>query len=105
MTVVPFPTAASASQRIAIVVDGNQRWVAEHSMSKAIAIAIAPTGTTGDKRISRLLAANGGYRQGARQAMQTWMQDHPSETETGLRDDDQRRDLRFGGTNSRQVVH
>lgn len=103
MTVVPFPTAASASQRNAIVMDGNQRWAAERRMPTAIAVGHASS--TGDKRISRLLAANGGYRQGTRQAMQPRMQDHPSETETGLSGDDQRRDPRFGGTNSRQVVH
>lgn len=103
MTVVPFPTAASASQRNAIVMDGNQRWAAERSMPKAIAIGHASS--TSDKRVARPLAANCGYRQGARQAMQTWMQDHPSETETGLNDDDQRRDRRFGGYNGRQAVH
>ena len=103
MTVVPFPTAASASQRNAIVMDGNQRWAAERRMPTAIAVGHASS--TGDKRIARPIAANCGYRQGARQAMQPWMQDHPSETETGLRDDDQRRDLRFGGTNRRQAVH
>lgn len=103
MTVVPFLTSAWASQRIAIVMDEDQHWAAERSMPKAIAIGHASS--TGDKRIARPIAANCGYRQGARQAMQPWMQDHPSETETGLRDDDQRRDLRFGGTNRRQAVH
>ncbi len=99
MTVVPFPTAASASQRNAIVMDGNQRWAAERRMPKAIAVG------TSDQRVSRALAANCGYRQETRQTMQPRMQDHPGETETGLSGDDQRRDPRFGGTNSRQVVH